>query len=177
MACKPTDDKQGNHSPEGVITMLKTNDGNELHVLIMPPPQGSQWAAHSTHNSYRVSLTLFTVRFNEMCTNVQFSWCQERKCGTKQRKHWMAGPSVFKRYTATLSTRAPCSMQYCSIQNGERASSLQIPWMLSQSLPAWATEWITLAKWAVCDRNALSSHSKLHLRHPYCHRGQPFRLE
>lgn len=35
MACKSTDDKQGNHSPEGVITELKTNDGNKQQELII----------------------------------------------------------------------------------------------------------------------------------------------
>lgn len=35
MACKSTDDKQGNHSPEGVIIELKTNDGNKLQEMII----------------------------------------------------------------------------------------------------------------------------------------------
>ena len=34
MTCKSSDDKQGNKSPEGVITELKTNHGNELQELI-----------------------------------------------------------------------------------------------------------------------------------------------
>lgn len=42
MAYKSTDDKRGNHSPEGVITELKTNDGNKLQELIIIPfPLGS----------------------------------------------------------------------------------------------------------------------------------------
>lgn len=35
MAYKSMDDKQGNHSPEGVIIELKTNDGNKLQELII----------------------------------------------------------------------------------------------------------------------------------------------
>lgn len=37
MACMSTDDKQGNHSPEGVIIELTTNDGNKLQELIIIP--------------------------------------------------------------------------------------------------------------------------------------------
>lgn len=42
VACKSTDDKQGNHSPEGVIIELKTNDGNKLQeMIIIPFPSGT----------------------------------------------------------------------------------------------------------------------------------------
>lgn len=49
MAYKSMDDKQGNHSPEGVIIELQTNDGNKLQELIIIPypPEGSEENTHS----------------------------------------------------------------------------------------------------------------------------------
>ena len=49
MTCKSMDDKQGNHSPGGVIIELKTNEGNTLPdlMIILFPFGNSRETLHS----------------------------------------------------------------------------------------------------------------------------------